>query len=95
MRMQVPEKRPTREGLIGALIVCVLVSSTSLPILLPTLVIPDTHLAIRVGNFLLLACLFATGYGMAREVGGHPIRFGSIMAAIGLVLVGVAKALGG
>jgi len=95
MRMQAPRRRPTRDGLIGAAIVCILVSITSLPIVLPTLVIADTHAAIRVGNILLLACLFATGYGMAREVGGHPIRFGSIMAAVGLVLVVVAQALGG
>ncbi len=95
MRMHVPEKRPTSEGLIGAFIVFVLVSSTSLPILLPALVLPNTVLAIKIGNLLLVACLFLTGYAAAREVGGHPIRFGTIMAALGLVLVVMAQALGG
>ncbi len=95
MRMHVPEKRFTREGLIGACIVFVLVSSTSLPILLPALVMPNTALAIKVGNFLLVGCLFLTGYAMAHDVGGHAIRFGTIVAILGLVLVGLAQALGG
>jgi hypothetical protein len=95
MRMAVPETRPTREGLLGALLVFALVSATSLPVLLPALVLEDPGAALKIANVLLVACLFLTGRAMAKAAGGHGNRFGLIMAAVGLVLVGIAKALGG
>jgi VIT1/CCC1 family predicted Fe2+/Mn2+ transporter len=95
MRMEAPKKRPTLDGLIGAFIVFVLVSATSLPVLLPALLLPDIATAVQVGNFLLVACLFLTGFGMARAVGDPGMRYGLAMAMLGLILVGIAKALGG
>ncbi len=95
LRMAVPEKRPTREGLMGALAVFILVSATSLPVLLPALLVQNHVLALEIANLLLVICVFFTGYAMARAVGGRGIRFGFIVASMGLILVGVAKALGG
>lgn len=95
MRMTAPPRRPTRESLAGAAVIFVLVSATSLPVLLPSLLLKDIEIALQISNALLLICLFATGYGMASAVRGRAIRFGAITAAVGLVLVGVAKALGG
>jgi hypothetical protein len=95
MRMVVPEKRPTKDGLIAASIIVVLVPATSLPVVLPSLLLRDGVLALQIGNFLLVLCLFVTGYAMARAAGGRGVRFGLIMAALALVLVGIAKALGG
>jgi VIT1/CCC1 family predicted Fe2+/Mn2+ transporter len=95
LRMTVPARRPTREAVAGAAVVFLLVSATSLPVLLPSLLMQDIQIALQISNALLIICLFATGYWMAKVVRGHPIRFGTIMAAIGLVLVAIAKALGG
>lgn len=95
LRMTPPARRPTREGLLGALAVFVLVSATGLPVLLPALLIPDTRLALRITNGLLVICLFFTGYGMARAVRGRKILVGLCVSVVGLALVGVAKVLGG
>jgi len=94
-RTAVPATRPTREGLLGALLVFALVSATSLPVLLPALVLGDPSAALKIANVLLVVCLFLTGRAMAKAVGGRGIWFGLIMAALGMVLVGIAKALGG
>ena len=95
LRMEAPPRRPTRESLAGAAVIFVLVSATSLPVLLPALLLGNTAVALEISNGLLIVGLFATGYAMARAVAGRPIRMGTAMAAIGLILVGVAKALGG
>jgi len=94
-RMEAPVERPTREGLIGAAIVFLLVSATSLPVLLPALLVENTVIAVQISNLLLIACLFGTGYGMARATGHRGFAFGGIMALIGLLLGGGAKLLGG
>jgi VIT1/CCC1 family predicted Fe2+/Mn2+ transporter len=93
--MTAPARRPTRDSVAGAGIIFLLVSATSLPVVLPSLLLEDIAIALQISNGLLVICLFATGYWMATTVKGRPIRFGAITAAIGLVLVGVAKALGG
>jgi len=95
LQMEVPQRRPTSESLAGAAVIFVLVSGTSLPVLLPGLILGHTAIALEIANGLLISGLFATGYAMARAVSGRPIRFSAAMATIGLVLVAVAKALGG
>jgi len=95
LRMEVPPRRPTRESLAGAAAVFVLVSATSLPVLLPGLLLGNTAVALEISNGLLIIGLFATGYAMARAVEDRPILLGVAMAALGLVLVALAKALGG
>ena len=95
LRMDAPAPRPTRESLAGAAIVFLLVSASSLPVLLPAVLIADAATAVQIANGLLIVGLFATGYAMARAVEGRAIRVGLAMAAIGLVLVLIAKALGG
>ncbi|HTS91942.1 MAG TPA: VIT1/CCC1 transporter family protein [Stellaceae bacterium] len=95
LRMDAPPPRPTRGSVAGAVIVFLLVSATSLPVLLPAILAPDRAIALEISNGLLIVGLFATGYAMARIVERPAIRVGLAMAAIGLVLVAVAKALGG
>ncbi|HMK68435.1 MAG TPA: hypothetical protein VK433_07800, partial [Stellaceae bacterium] len=76
LRMKPPRPRPTRGSFAGAAIVFLLVASTSLPVLLPAVLLSNPALALEVSNALLIAGLFATGYAMARIVEGHPIRVG-------------------
>jgi hypothetical protein len=94
-RMDAPRAWPTFDGMIGAVLICLLVSATSLTVALPIWLIPDPELAVRTIHVLLAACLFATGYGMAQAVGLPPLRYGAVMALVGGALGGLAYALGG
>jgi hypothetical protein len=51
--------------------------------------------ALRTSNGLLVALLFAVGWRWGRHLGASPAGTASAMTALGLLLVGVAMALGG
>jgi len=57
--------------------------------------IPDAALAMRVSNALAIGILYAYGHLLGRHAGGRPWRYGLSIAALGVGLVAVIKALGG
>ena len=72
-----------------------LVFLSTLPIVVPFLVIQNVQVALRASNVVALAMLFACGYGIANYSGYRPWLTGLSMAVIGVVLVGITIALGG
>jgi hypothetical protein len=84
-----------RQDLAAALVIAVLVSATALPGVLPFFVVDDDYLALRIANLVQICLLFAVGFRWARHSGESPWRTGLYMVLLGLVLVGVALALGG
>ncbi|MFO1477440.1 MAG: VIT1/CCC1 transporter family protein [Verrucomicrobiota bacterium] len=91
-----PERtRLTSEDLYGALVTFCLVLITAVPAVLPFLVIGNPFVALRASNGLLLACLFGVGYRCARATNNNPWIFGLALLVAGLVMVGIALALGG
>jgi VIT1/CCC1 family predicted Fe2+/Mn2+ transporter len=62
---------------------------------IPFLVFRDTYLAIRASNIVAIAMLFAVGYWLAKHGGHNPWRTGFSVVLLGVVLVGIAIALGG
>lgn len=91
-----PRRTPLRRGdLAGALVVFLLVSATALPGVIPFLVIADPNVALRVSNLVLVLLLFAAGYVWARRTSAGPWRVGLAVMLLGILLVGVAVALGG
>ncbi len=87
--------RVEREDLLGALAVFWLVLLSTVPAILPFLVLRDRFVALRAANLLLLATLFRAGWKWARATGNDPWRFGASLTLLGLALVAVAIALGG
>ena len=83
------------EDLLGALGVFILVVASTFPVALPYLVIPDVAVAKGVSRALALVLLFGAGYAVGRYSGVRPVWMGLAMLFIGVVLVGIVKALGG
>lgn len=90
-----PRPSLTRDEWLGALAVCLLVVVSTLPPVLPFLVMSDVVVALRVSNAIAIAMLFACGYIFAQHAGLRPLRSGLVMVAIGCAMVAVAIALGG
>jgi hypothetical protein len=86
---------PAREDWRGALAVFLLVSLSTFPVVIPFLVFDRAHLALRASNAIALVMLFCLGYWLARHSGHEPLRTGLSMVLLGVVLVGIAIALGG
>jgi VIT1/CCC1 family predicted Fe2+/Mn2+ transporter len=87
--------RLSRDDLLAAFVVFLLVSATSLPAVIPFIMIGSADLALRASNVLLIALLFLTGCAWARFSDAKPLNAGITMTCLGLVLVGIAIALGG
>jgi hypothetical protein len=92
-----PPARPhltARDGL-GALGVCLLVFFSTLPVVIPFLLVADPTRALRASNAVAIAMLFGCGFAFGRCAGLRPWLTGLAMVAVGAALAGVAIALGG
>jgi len=94
---EVPPPPPgvRREDLAGAAMSFALVVLSCIPAAVPFLFIHDPRIALRVSNALLLGMLFITGWQWARYTGTNRFVAGFGLLVFGVVLVGVAMALGG
>jgi len=79
----------------GAVAVALLIVLSTLPLLVPFLVLADPAVAVRASNTVALGMLFVLGSWWGREVGRDPWHMGASLTAIGFVLVLVTIALGG
>ena len=91
---------PARAGLrrgdiAAALVVFLLVAATALPGVIPFVVIADPDVALRVSNLVLVLLLFVTGYVWAHCTDASPWQVGLTVMLLGVLMVGVAVALGG
>ena len=86
---------PTKDDFLGALACFWLVFVSCLPAAAPFLVFSSPHVALRVSNVLMVVMLFIIGMKWGDYAYTSRIGAGLIMAAVGLVLVGVAILLGG
>jgi VIT1/CCC1 family predicted Fe2+/Mn2+ transporter len=87
--------RLVREDLLGAFVTFCLVFFTALPAVLPFVLLSDPFVALRLSNAMLLCLMFAAGWRWAAYTGGSRPTTGFAMLLLGLILVGVAMALGG
>jgi hypothetical protein len=93
---QVPARpRLHLEDLGAALAVFLLVVIVTCPVVLPFALMDDVGAAKNVSRAIALAMLFLGGLGFGRYAGYGSWRSGFIMAALGVLLVGAIKALGG
>jgi hypothetical protein len=80
---------------LGALGVFALVFSSTLPVVLPFLLLSNPTSALRVSNLIAVGMLFLTGYLFGRHTRHNPWRWGIAMVFLGCLLTGVALYLGG
>ena len=90
-----PRSRMTREDWAGAAGVFLLVFLSTLPVVVPFIVMREAMPALRVSNAIAVAMLFMTGYTYGRLTGYRPVGMGISMVALGAVLVAITMALGG
>jgi hypothetical protein len=79
----------------GALGVFLLVFLSTLPIVLPFLVIAQPGVAMRASNAIAVLMLFGCGWSLGKHAGRPAVHAGLLMVGVGLVLVAVTIALGG
>jgi len=84
-----------RNEWMPALAIFVLVAATAVPAVLPFIVVRDTQLALRLSNGLMVALLFVVGFRWARYIDLNPWLAGLTLTTLGVLLVGLAIALGG
>jgi hypothetical protein len=85
----------TRDDFAGASAVFLLVFLSTFPVVIPFIVFQNAQIALRASNAIAIAMMFTVGYWLARHGGYHPWRTGASVVALGVVLVGIAIALGG
>ena len=90
-----PNVTLTRKDWLGALAVFLLVFLSTFPVVIPFLLFSNVHLAIRVSNLVALVMMFVAGHWLARHGGYHPLGTGLGVVLLGVLLVGIAIALGG
>ena len=87
--------RIRREDLLGGVAVALIIVLTTLPVVVPYLVVSDPNLAVRLSNLIALTLLFLVGVWWGRVVGANPWRIGAGLTLVGMVLVLITIALGG
>jgi len=85
----------TRQDLVGALGVFLLVFASTFPPVLPFLFMSEVHPAMRLSAVIGIAMMFLCGYGWGRYAGLRPWRSAFVMAALGAGIQAVIIALGG
>ena len=94
-KREFPGRSLNRSDWLGALGVFLLVVLSTFPVVVPFLVIRNVHTALRVSNLIAVVLMFVCGVLLGRYAGYSPWRTGSLVALLGVVLVGITIALGG
>jgi hypothetical protein len=80
---------------VGAAGVCLLVFVSTFPVVLPFVFMQNALAALRVSNAIALVMLFIAGYAFALCTGFRGWVMGLGMMVVGVVLAGLAMAVGG
>lgn len=96
-RLPEPPARPWlgKRDYLGALGVFLLVAVGTLPVVVPFVVIPHTHRAVRWSHAIAIAMMFTVGLKLGRRSLVHPVAMGVAIALLGVVLAALTMALGG
>ena len=97
--LQLPD--PPRRRLLdgkdfgGAFAVLVITFLSTLPVVIPFMLIADFRTALRTSNAVAVAMMFVSGYAFGKRAGVSPAISGVVLVLLGSALVAVAIALGG
>jgi VIT1/CCC1 family predicted Fe2+/Mn2+ transporter len=97
LRLPHPAERATLawDDWLGAIAVFLLVFLSTLPIVLPFLILSDAWTALRTSNAIAVAMMAVTGYAFGRLAGYRPWVTAGSMVLLGCFLVALTIALGG
>lgn len=96
VRKLVPPRNTLRgSDLIGAGVVFVLVTLTTLPAIVSFLVIDNVRIALRVSNVLMVLMLFLVGFLWAGQTNTNRWVAGLCIMLLSIGMVGIAELLGG
>jgi VIT1/CCC1 family predicted Fe2+/Mn2+ transporter len=90
-----PPRRLGKEDWLGALAVFLLVVLSTFPVVIPFLVFQNVQLALRTSNLIAIVLMFVCGTWLGRHGGYSQWRTGISVVSLGVLLVGIAIALGG
>lgn len=80
---------------LAALLIVVLVTGITLPLILPLWLVPDDLLALRLAQGIGVSMLFGLGWLLSRWSGGSPWPGALGFTALGVAMTGLCIALGG
>jgi VIT1/CCC1 family predicted Fe2+/Mn2+ transporter len=97
LAMRAPPARPKlhRKDALAALAIFMIVVGSTIPVVLPFLLIQDLHIAKNVSRGIALAILFVGGLALGRYAGHVGWQVGLMVTALGTMLVLAINALGG
>ena len=84
-----------REDWLGAAAVFLLVFVSTIPVVLPFVILDNAAVALRISNAIAVAMMFVTGYAFGRAAGYRPWMMAGSMVLLGAFLVALTIALGG
>ncbi|WP_287246235.1 VIT1/CCC1 transporter family protein [Mesorhizobium sp.] len=84
-----------REDWLGAAAVFVLVFGSTMPIIVPFLLVQDARTALRISNSIAIAIMLIAGYAFGHLVEYRPWWTAGSMVLLGCLLVALTIALGG
>jgi len=84
-----------REDWLGAAAVFLLVVVSTIPVVLPFVILDNAMVALRISNAIAVAMMFVTGYAFGRAAGYRPWIMAGSMVLLGAGLVALTIALGG
>jgi len=91
-----PERaRLSKDDWLGSIGVFLVVFVSTLPVVIPFMVMRNVEPALRVSNAIAIVMLFLTGHAFGSITGYHPWLVGMAMVVLGSILVGMTMALGG
>lgn len=93
--MPLPRGGLVAHDFLAALGVFVLVVLATFPVVIPYLFVQDLAVAKHASNALAVGVLYGYGHVLGRYSGARPWHYGIIVAAVGVALVVIIKALGG
>ena len=96
-RAREPTARPRLQSRhwLGAAAVFLLVFLSTIPVVLPFMLLHDAMVALRISNAIAVFLMFAAGYAFGRLAGYRPLVTGGSMVLLGTLLVTLTIALGG
>jgi VIT1/CCC1 family predicted Fe2+/Mn2+ transporter len=83
------------EDWLGAAAVFVLVFVSTIPVVLPFVILDNAGVALRISNAIAVTMMFVTGYAFGHAAGYRPWLMAGSMVLLGAVLVALTIALGG
>ena len=79
----------------AALAIWALVAGSTLPLVVPFIVVDDARLALRLSHATAVLMLFALGWRIGRWAGAAPGASGAVLAIVGSILAALCVLLGG